>query len=219
MKIIIFGPPGSGKGTYSSRLAPKLGVPHVSTGDILRSEIESGTELGRNISSYVSNGKLVPDDVVNKVIEKRLSMDDCKKGFILDGYPRTLQQAEFLDRIVKIDFVINLNVPDEVLVRRISSRLICRSCGAVYNKITLKPKTEGVCDKCGGELYQRDDDKPEVVMERIKIYEKEVIPLLEHYRKAGIVFDFFYEPDVSGRDVSPDVVVDKIAKALKEIAD
>ncbi|MGC8831590.1 MAG: adenylate kinase [Thermoproteota archaeon] len=219
MRIIIFGPPGSGKGTYSSRLAPRLGIPHVSTGDILRSEIESGTELGRNISSYVSNGKLVPDEVVNKVIEKRLSMNDCKKGFILDGYPRTLQQAEFLDRIVKIDFVINLNVPDEVIVRRLSSRLVCKNCGAIYNKITLPPKVDCVCDKCGGELYQRDDDKPEIVRERIKIYEKEVTPLLEHYRKAGVVFDFFYEPDESGGDVSPDMVVDKIAKALKEITD
>jgi adenylate kinase len=218
MRMIIFGPPGSGKGTYSSRLAPRLGVPHVSTGDILRSEIESGTELGRNISSYVSNGKLVPDDVVNKVVEKRLPMEDCRKGFILDGYPRTLQQAEFLDKIVKVDFVINLNVPDEVLVRRISSRLICRNCGAVYNKITLPPKVDGVCDKCGGELYQRDDDKPEVVRERIKIYKKEVAPLLEHYRKAGVVFDFFYEPDESGRDASPDAVVDKIVKALKEFS-
>lgn len=219
MRMIIFGPPGSGKGTYSSRLAPRLGVPHVSTGDILRSEIASGTELGRNISNYVSNGKLVPDEVVNKVIEKRLSMDDCKKGFVLDGYPRTLQQAEFLNHVVKIDFVINLNVPEEVLVRRISSRLVCRNCGSVYNRLTLKPKVEGVCDKCGGELYQREDDKPEVVRERIKIYEKEFAPLLEHYRKTGVVLDFFYEPDESGVDASPDAVVDKIVKALKELSE
>ncbi|MEM2087875.1 MAG: adenylate kinase [Thermoproteota archaeon] len=219
MKMIIFGPPGSGKGTYSSRLAPRLGVPHVSTGDILRSEIASGTELGRSISNYVSNGKLVPDEVVNKVIEKRLSMDDCKKGFVLDGYPRTLQQAEFLNHVVKIDFVINLNVPEEVLVRRISSRLVCRNCGAVYNRLTLKPKVEGICDKCGGELYQREDDKPEVVRERIKIYEREFAPLLEHYRKTGVVLDFFYEPDESGVDASPDAVVDKIVKALKEFSE
>jgi len=217
MRIVILGPPGSGKGTYSSRLATKLGVPHISTGDIFREEIKNGSELGRSISSYVSNGKLVPDDIVNRVMEKRLSREDCKKGFILDGYPRTINQAEFLEKFSKIDVVINLNVPDEVIVRRLSSRLICRKCGAVYNRITLPPKVNGVCDRCGGELYQREDDRPEVIRERIGIYKKEVAPLLEHYRKAGVVFDFFYEPDESGRDASPDSVVEKIIKALKEI--
>jgi adenylate kinase len=216
MRIVILGPPGSGKGTYSSRLANKLGIPHISTGDIFREEIENGSELGRSISSYVSNGKLVPDDIVNRVVEKRLSREDCMKGFILDGYPRTINQAEFLDAFFKIDAVINLNVPDEVIVRRLSSRLICRKCGAIYNRITLPPKVDEVCDICGGELYQRDDDKPEVVRERIRIYKKEVAPLLEHYRKAGVVFDFFYEPDESGMDASPDSVVEKIVKALKE---
>jgi adenylate kinase len=219
MRIVILGPPGSGKGTYSSRLSARLGIPHISTGDIFREEIKSGSELGRRISEYVSNGRLVPDDTVNKVMEKRLSKEDCGRGFILDGYPRTIQQAEFLDRLSKIDVVINLNVPDEVIVRRLSSRLICKKCGAIYNKITLPPKVDGVCDKCGGELYQREDDKPEVVRERIKIYKKEVAPLLEHYRKAGVVFDFFYEPDESGRDASPDMVVDKIVKALKEYSE
>ncbi|MEM3078991.1 MAG: nucleoside monophosphate kinase [Thermoproteota archaeon] len=216
MRLVIFGPPGSGKGTYASRLAPRLGVPHISTGDILREEVKSGSELGRSISSYVSNGKLVPDEVVNRVMEKRLSQEDCKRGFILDVYPRTLQQAFFLDRFSKIDFVINLNVPDEVIVRRLSSRLVCRRCGAIYNRITLPPRVEGVCDKCGGELYQRDDDKPEVVRERIRIYKNEAAPLLEHYRRTGVaIIDFFYEPDESGGDVSPETVVDRIVKALK----
>ncbi|MBO3841335.1 MAG: adenylate kinase [Candidatus Brockarchaeota archaeon] len=216
MRIVIFGPPGSGKGTYASRLAPRLGVPHISTGDILRDEVKSGSELGKSISSYVSSGKLVPDEVVNRVMEKRLSQEDCGRGFILDGYPRTLQQAYFLEGVSKIDFVINLNVPDEVIVRRLSSRLVCRKCGAIYNKITLPPKVDGVCDKCGGGLYQRDDDKPEVIRERIRVYKNEAAPLLEHYRKAGVtVIDFFYEPDEAGRDVSPDTVVDRIIKALK----
>jgi adenylate kinase len=216
MRLVIFGPPGSGKGTYASRLAPRLGVPHISTGDILRDEVKSGSELGKNISSYVSSGKLVPDEVVNRVMEKRLSQEDCKRGFILDGYPRTLKQAFFLEKISKIDFVISLNVPDEVIVRRLSSRLVCRRCGAIYNRITLPPKVDGVCDKCGGELYQRDDDKPEVVRERIRVYKNEAAPLLEHYRKSGVaVIDFYYEPDETGGDVSPDTVVDRIIKALK----
>ena len=219
MRIVILGPPGSGKGTYSSRLSARLGIPHISTGDIFREEIKSGSELGQSISEYVSNGRLVPDDIVNKVMEKRLSKEDCGKGFILDGYPRTIQQAEFLDKASKIDVVINLNVPDEVIVRRLSSRLICTKCSAIYNKITLPPKVNGICDKCGGELYQREDDKPEVVRERIKIYKKEVAPILEYYHKTGVVFDLFYEPDESGVDASPDVVVDKIVKALEEFSD
>ncbi len=219
MRIVILGPPGSGKGTYSSRLSARLGIPHISTGDIFREEIKSGSELGQSISEYVSNGRLVPDDIVNKVMEKRLSKEDCGKGFILDGYPRTIQQAEFLDKVSKIDVVINLNVPDEVIVRRLSSRLVCKKCGAIYNKLTLPPKVNGVCDICGGELYQREDDKPEVVRERIGIYKKEVAPILEYYRKTGVVFDLFYEPDESGGDASPDVVVDKIVKALEEFSD
>ncbi|MBO3770083.1 MAG: adenylate kinase [Thermoproteota archaeon] len=218
MKIVILGPPGSGKGTYSSRLASRLGIPHISTGDIFREEIKSGSELGNSISSYVSSGKLVPDDVVNAVMEKRLSKEDCKNGFILDGYPRTVNQAEFLDRISKIDVVINLNVPDEVIVRRLSSRLICRNCGAIYNRITLPPKVDGVCDKCGGELYQREDDRPEIIRERIGIYKKEVAPLLEYYRKKGIVLDFFYESSKSGEDISPDKAVEMIIEALKEFS-
>ncbi|MCS7139039.1 MAG: adenylate kinase [Crenarchaeota archaeon] len=215
MRIIILGPPGSGKGTYSSRLAIKLGIPHISTGDIFREEIKRGSELGNSISNYVSSGKLVPDDVVNMVIEKRLSQEDCREGFILDGYPRTLNQAEFLDGISKIDVVINLNVPKEVIVRRLSSRLICKNCGAIFNKITLPPKVEGICDKCGGELYQREDDKPEIIRRRIELYEKEIAPLLEYYRKKGVILDF-YESDGSGREISLDQVIEKMVEALKK---
>lgn len=216
MKIIIFGPPGSGKGTYASRLGPRLNIPHISTGDILREEVKNMTELGKRIQGYISTGKLVPDDVVNELVRKRLSKEDCRRGFILDGYPRSLEQAEFLDKLTKMDFVINLNVPDEVLVRRLSSRLVCRKCGAIYNILTLKPKVEGVCDKCGGKLYQRDDDRPEVVRERIELYKDEIAPLLEHYRKTDIAMIDFYESGNSGRGADPEVVVDRIIKALKE---
>lgn len=216
MKIIIFGPPGSGKGTYASRLGPRLNIPHISTGDILREEVKNMTELGKRIQGYISTGKLVPDDVVNELVRKRLSKEDCRRGFILDGYPRSLEQAEFLDKLTKMDFVINLNVPDEVLVRRLSSRLVCRKCSAIYNILTLKPKVEGVCDKCGGKLYQRDDDRPEVVRKRIGLYKDEIAPLLEHYSKTGIAMIDFYESGNSGRDADPEVVVDRIIKALKE---
>lgn len=216
MKIIIFGPPGSGKGTYASRLGPRLNIPHISTGDILREEVRNMTELGKRIQGYISTGKLVPDDVVNELVRKRLSKEDCRRGFILDGYPRSLEQAEFLDKLTKMDFVINLNVPDEVLVRRLSSRLVCRKCGAIYNILTLKPKVEGVCDKCGGKLYQRDDDRPEVVRKRIGLYKDKIAPLLEHYSKTGIAMIDFYESGNSGRDADPEIVVDRIIKALKE---
>ncbi|MGQ9478551.1 MAG: adenylate kinase family protein [Thermoproteota archaeon] len=219
MRLVILGPPGSGKGTYASRLSPRLGVPRISTGDIFRGEIRNNTDLGREISKYVSNGMLVPDDVVNRVMEKRLFQEDCKRGFILDGYPRTVKQAEFLDGITSIDFVINLNVPDDVIVRRLSSRLICRRCGAIYNTLTLKPRVDYVCDVCGGELYQRDDDKPEVVRERIRLSKIETAPVLQYYRRTGKkIIDFFYQSLNSGVEESPDVVVDRIMEALERFS-
>ncbi|MDW8034143.1 MAG: nucleoside monophosphate kinase, partial [Nitrososphaerota archaeon] len=148
MKLIIFGPPGSGKGTYASRISPIFNIPHISTGDILREEVKKKSKIGIQAASYVESGQLVPDDLATFVLKRRLKENDCKNGFILDGYPRTLQQAMDLEKITKIDVVINLSVPDWLIVKRLSAREVCKNCGAIYNKLTLRPKVAGKCDKC-----------------------------------------------------------------------
>ena len=163
LKAIIFGAPGSGKGTYASRLQAKLGVEVISTGDIFRELMKENSELGRKVRGYVEKGLLVPDEVVVEVLKQRLSKIPKGKGFILDGYPRTLEQAKILDTITKIDVILLLDVPDWIIIERLSTRRICRNCGTVYNIRFLKPKVEGICDKCGGPLYQRSDDNPEVI--------------------------------------------------------
>jgi len=191
MRIVMLGPPGSGKGTYASRLMAILGIPHISTGDLVREEIKAQTEVGRKIREYVDRGELVPDEVIIELLINRLRKTDAERGFILDGFPRTIKQADFLDRNIKLDLVINLNVPDEVIIQRLSNRLICRRCGAIYNRLTLKPRVDEICDLCGGELYQREDDKPEVIMERLEVYRKSTEPLIEYYRNKGILKDIY----------------------------
>mgnify|MGYP000673739832 CR=1 FL=1 len=191
MRIVMLGPPGSGKGTYASRLMAILGIPHISTGDLVREEIKAQTEVGRKIREYVDRGELVPDEIIIELLINRLRKTDAERGFILDGFPRTIKQADFLDRNIKLDLVINLNVPDEVIIQRLSNRLICRRCGAIYNRLTLKPRVDEICDLCGGELYQREDDKPEVVMERLEVYRKSTEPLIEYYRNKGILKDIY----------------------------
>jgi len=210
MRIVLLGPPGSGKGTYASRLTAGLGVPHISTGDMVREEIKSETELGKRIRGYSDRGELVPDEIITRLLKDRLSKPDCKKGFILDGYPRTTRQAEALNQISEIDVVVNLNVPDEIIIQRLSNRLTCRRCGAIYNRLTLKPKVEGVCDECGGELYQREDDKPEVIQERLNVYRKNTEPLIEYYAGKGLL------RDVHCGDLMtpPEVIVEKILTIL-----
>ena len=183
MNLIIIGPPGSGKGTQTLRLKSKLSIAAISTGDIFRNAVKEGTEFGKKIKKYLDSGQLVPDKIVIEVIKDRISKPDCKKGFVLDGYPRTIEQAKALDKIVKIDVCINLSVPKEVIVERLSARRTCKNCGEIYNLITLKPKSEGICDKCGGELIQRDDDKPSVIEERFRVFEKQTAPLLKYYRE------------------------------------
>ncbi len=186
MKVIFLGAPGSGKGTHATRVKLALDVPHISTGDIFRENIKGGTPLGLLAKSYIDKGALVPDEVVIKIVADRLSREDCKKGFILDGFPRTIRQAEELKKIADIDVVINLVVDDEAIVKRVAGRRMCR-CGETYNVAFLNGSN--VCAKCGGELYQRDDDKEETVKSRLEVYHKETAPLIDYYRKEGLLKD------------------------------
>ena len=178
-KLVFLGPPGSGKGTYASRVMAKAGIPQISTGDLLRNAVSEGTPLGKEAESYIKSGNLVPDSVVIGLVDERLKGDDCQKGFILDGFPRTIEQAKALNGIADIEMVVNLVVPEEIIVTRLSSRISCKACGEVYNIRTLPPKEEGKCDKCGSELYQRKDDTPEVIRERFEVYAKQTAPLIE----------------------------------------
>ena len=191
MQLIIFGPPGVGKGTLSDMLSDKHKIPHISTGDIFRNEIKSGNS---ELIQYVEKGLLVPDIVVNKVVEKGLKQDNCKSGFILDGYPRTIDQAEFLENMLwklnkRISLVLNLVATEEQIVTRLTARRNCSKCGTLYNLVTMKPKKKEICDKCGGQLVQRKDDEPETVKKRVQVYNQETAPLVEHYKKKKIIVD------------------------------
>ncbi|MCX7998873.1 MAG: adenylate kinase [Leptospiraceae bacterium] len=194
MNLILLGAPGAGKGTQAKLIIEKYKIPQISTGDMLREAVAKGTELGKKAKEFMSQGKLVPDEVVIGIVRERLRQKDCEKGFILDGFPRTIAQAEALDRIMtelgkKIDAVININVPEDEVVRRIVNRRICKKCGAIYHLIYDPPKKNGFCDKCGGEVYQREDDKESVVRERFAIYKKSTEPLIDYYKNKGILHD------------------------------
>ncbi|MGA2462278.1 MAG: adenylate kinase [Candidatus Bathyarchaeia archaeon] len=209
MRVVIFGPPGSGKGTYASRLTQKLGVPHISTGNLVREEIRNNTPLGKTIENYSNSGALVPDDVITEILKNRISAE-VSKGFILEGYPRTVNQAKALERITKLDAVVNLGVPDDLIVARLSARLQCRACGEIYNERTLKPKISGKCDKCDGELYRRVDDQPEVIRERLKVYREASEPVVEFYRAKSILKNI--RNDDANAD--PDSVAQQILEAI-----
>lgn len=214
MKAIIFGPPGSGKGTYASRLQAKLGVDVIAMGDTFREIMRENSPLGKKVKEYVEKGLLVPDEVVVEVLKQHMGKASSSKGFILDGFPRTIEQAEALEKIVTIDVIVQLTVPDWIIIERLSTRRICKSCGEVYNVRYLKPKVEGVCDKCGGQLYQRSDDTAEVIKDRIQVYERQTEPILQYYRERKVkLIEFKCE----SLDMPPEVAVESIMKELKRL--
>ena len=192
MRLILLGPPGAGKGTQAANIVEKYRIPHISTGDIFRKNIQEGTELGKKAKEYMDQGLLVPDELVVAIVEERLKEADCKDGFLLDGFPRTVEQAEALDKVlaemdVALDSVINIEVDKEILVNRAVGRRICKDCGATYHIEFNPPQKEGVCDKCGGSLYQRADDNEETVSTRVEVYLKQTQPLIDYYTKRGIL--------------------------------
>ncbi|MBQ1896585.1 MAG: adenylate kinase [Lachnospiraceae bacterium] len=192
MKIIMLGAPGAGKGTQAKMIAEKYSIPHVSTGDIFRANIKNGTELGKQAKEYMDAGKLVPDELTVKILLDRVAQDDCKDGYVLDGFPRTIPQAEVLEDALnklgdKIDYAINVDVPDENIVRRMSGRRACLKCGATYHIEHIPPKQEGICDTCGSELVLRDDDKPETVLNRLKVYHDQTQPLIDFYTERNVL--------------------------------
>ncbi len=186
MNLILLGAPGAGKGTQAEILCDRLNIPTISTGNMIREALKSGTEMGLKAKAFIEAGQLVPDEVVIGNVDERLRQEDCKNGFILDGFPRTIPQAEALDRMgVTIDRVVDINVPDEVITRRVSGRRVCLDCGNTYHVETKKPQVEGVCDRCGSTLVQRKDDQPETVQERLHVYHDQTEPLRDYYAKAG----------------------------------
>lgn len=192
MKIIMLGAPGAGKGTQAKKIAAKYNIPHISTGDIFRMNIKNGTELGKKAKTYMDQGLLVPDELVVDLVVDRLNQDDCKEGCVLDGFPRTIPQAEALDKALaameqKVDYAIDVNVPDENIIHRMGGRRACVGCGATYHLEYAPTKVEGVCDVCGKELILRDDDKPETVTKRLNVYHEQTQPLIDYYTNAGIL--------------------------------
>ena len=223
MKIVFFGPPGCGKGTYASRIGDKLGIAHISTGDMFRAEVSAGTKLGKLAEKYMKTGGLVPDNVTIDMLKERIKKSDCKKGFILDGFPRTLEQMKALEKITKIDLVVNFNLAEEILVEKALARRICEKCGNIYNVADIKrgkihlpplpPKKEGICDKCGGKLIQRKDDNYETIKGRQDIYWEQSEPLLKEYKKRKIVKDI----DVTGPpELMVPIILDTIKKNVKK---
>ncbi|MCT4634335.1 MAG: adenylate kinase [Firmicutes bacterium] len=213
MKLILLGPPGAGKGTQAANIVKEFAIPHISTGDIFRKNIKEGTELGVKAKSFIDSGKLVPDSLVCEIVEDRLSEEDCKEGFLLDGFPRTVFQAESLDKFLNengktLNKVVNIKVDPDLLVERAVGRRICKSCGATYHIKYNPSKVEGVCDLCDGELYQRSDDVAETVENRIKVYIDETSPLIDYYTKKEILIDIDGQQDI-------DKVYKDISVALK----
>lgn len=214
MNIVLLGPPGAGKGTQAKVLAKKLAVPHISTGDLLRQNVANGTPLGAQAKDYMNKGLLVPDALVSQMLGERLKQDDIKPGFILDGYPRNLNQAKELDSLLpslglRIDTVIDLTVSETIIIQRLSGRLVCRKCGALYHRANMRPKKDGICDSCGGELYQRTDDKEETIKKRLAVYRDEVAALLKYYEAKKCLIRVPADDEAA-------VVLDRILALLKK---
>ena len=214
LRTVLLGPPGAGKGTQATRIVEKYNVPHISTGDIFRENIKNGTELGKKAQEYMNKGELVPDDLVIEIATTRLLADDCKEGFLLDGFPRTVYQAEKLDEFLKahdleLDVVIDIEVAKEELITRLTGRRVCKSCGASYHVVNIPPKEEGICDSCGGELFQRADDTVETVNNRIEVYNEQTMPLVDYYKNADKLA-------VVDGSLSLDTVFAEIVKAIGE---
>ncbi len=216
MQIVLFGPPGAGKGTQAKFLSEEFNIPHISTGDILRENVKKGTALGMKAKSYMDKGELVPDQLLNDLVRSRLEEPDTKKGFLLDGYPRTIPQAKALDEIMDdlnrvLDAVVNIDVGTSALVRRLSGRRICKGCGASYHVDFNAPKVKDICDTCAGELYQRADDREEAIKNRLAVYKKQTQPVLDYYKKKGVLIDIDGDREID--EVKADVI-----NALKELA-
>ena len=198
MKLILLGAPGAGKGTQADILCKELDIPTISTGNMLRAAIKAGTETGKQAEAYMKAGKLVPDEVIIGIIHDRVAEDDCKNGYILDGVPRTIAQAESLEKAgIVFDDVISIEISDEVIMERMSGRRVCEACGASYHLVAVPPKQEGICDKCGGKLIQRHDDEPETVKHRLEVYHQETEPLKEFYAKRGLLKSVENQPTVA----------------------
>ncbi|MCP4402961.1 MAG: adenylate kinase [bacterium] len=192
MRLILLGPPGAGKGTLAHQMIEKYQIPQISTGDILRQALKDGTEMGKAAKVYMDRGDLVPDDVIIGIVKDRIKADDCSKGYIFDGFPRTLPQAEALDKVLDelatpLDAVVNIDVPEDVVVGRLSGRRTCKSCGTLYHMITNPTSKEGICDKCGGATFQRADDNETTIRQRLSVYREQTFPLIEHYTEQDIV--------------------------------
>lgn len=217
MRIILLGPPGAGKGTQAISLAEKFNLPHISTGDLLRQNVKESTDLGRRAQGFMNKGLLVPDELVTDMLAERLKSADTKNGFILDGFPRNINQAESLDKIFKgantdIDAVIYLDTSEKVIIQRLGGRLVCQSCGANFHKTNMPPKTDGVCDKCQGALYQRQDDKEETIRQRLEVYKNEASALIKYYEDRQKLYRIIADEEAG-------IVLNKMIQLLKERRD
>ena len=205
--MVIFGAPGAGKGTHAKFISEKLNIPQISTGDILREAVKQGTELGMEAKGYMDRGALVPDELIIGLMNERLGSDDCQNGYILDGFPRTLDQARSLDKIVDLDIVLSMDVSEDELMTRLTGRRTCTKCGAIFHLAYQPPKTDGICDKCSGELFQRDDDNEATVKNRLETYNSQTAPVLDYYTRKGLIREVDGNEDIS-------VVRDRVMRAL-----